>query len=126
MINYPATFQHLINTIITGIEHCEVYINDAIIYNHEWNHHLGTIKAFFDKLSEAKLTINLAKSELCHASLTFLGHVMGQGQVKSIEAQVEAISYCSVPTCKRQLMRFPGMADITENSVIIFLSLLSH
>ena len=84
--NSPATFQRLINTIIAGIEHCEAYIDDAIIYNDEWNHHLGTIKAFFDKLSEAKLTINFAKSEFCHATLTFLGHVVGHGQVKPIEA----------------------------------------
>ena len=68
MKNSPATFQRLINTIIAKIEHCEAYSDDAIIYNDEWNHHLGTIKAIFDKLSEAKLTINLAKSEFCHAT----------------------------------------------------------
>ena len=54
MKNSPGTFKRLINTIIAGIEHCEAYMDDAIIYNDEWNHHLGTIKAFFDKLSEAK------------------------------------------------------------------------
>ena len=48
MKNSPATFQRLINTIIAGIEHCEAYIDDAIIYNDEWN--LGTIEVFFDKL----------------------------------------------------------------------------
>ena len=67
MKNSPATFERLINTII-GIEHCEAYIDDPIMYNDEWDHHMGTIKAFFDKLSEAKLTINLAKSEICHAT----------------------------------------------------------
>ena len=76
----------------------------------KWNHHLGTIKAFFDKLSEAKLTINLAKSEFCHATLTFLGHVVGQGQVKPTEAKVEAISDFPVRKWKRQLMRFLVMA----------------
>ena len=39
--NSPATIQRLINTIIAGIEHCDAYIDDAIIYNDEWNHHLG-------------------------------------------------------------------------------------
>ena len=112
MKNSPATFQRLINTIIAGIEHCEVYIDDAIIYNDEWNHRLGTIKAFFDKLSEAKLTINLAKSEFCHATLTFLGHFVGHGQVKPIEAKVEDFP---VPTCIRQLMMFLGMAGYYRN-----------
>ena len=55
MKNSPATFQRLINTIIAGIEHCDAYIDDAIIHNDEWNHHLGTIKVFFDKLSEVNL-----------------------------------------------------------------------
>ena len=72
--------------------------------------HLETIRAFFDRLSEAKLTINLAKSEFCHATLTFLGHIVGQGQVTPVEAKVEAISDFPVPTCKRQLMRFLGKA----------------
>ena len=102
MKNFPAIFQRLINTIIAGIEHCEAYIDDAIIYKDKWNHHLGTIKAFFDKLSEAKLTINFAKSEFCHATLTFLGHVVGHGQVKPLDAKVEAISDFPVPTCKRK------------------------
>ena len=110
MINSPAICQRLINSIIAGLEHCEAYTDDAIIYNDKWNHHLETIKAFFGRLSEAKPMINLAKSEFCHANLTFLGHV-GKGQVKPVGAKVEAISDFPVPTCKRQLMRFLGMAD---------------
>ena len=35
---------------------------------------------------------------------------MGHGQVKPIEAKVGAISDFPVSTCKRQLMRFLGMA----------------
>ena len=31
MKNSPATFQRLINTMIAGIEHCEAYIDNAII-----------------------------------------------------------------------------------------------
>ena len=86
------------------------YIDDAIIYNDEGNHHLGIIKTFFDKLSEAKLTINLAISEFCHATLIFLEHVVGHGHIKPIEAKVECISDFPVPTCKRQPIRFLGMA----------------
>ena len=39
-----------------------------------------------------------------------LGQVVGQGKVKPVEAKVKAISHFRVPTCKRQLMRFLGMA----------------
>ena len=33
MKNSPATFQRLINIIINGLENCDAYIDDVIIYN---------------------------------------------------------------------------------------------
>ena len=67
----PATFQRLINMIITGLHNCKAYIDGAIIYSEEWDQQIKTIREFFERLSNAKLTINLAKSEFCHATLTF-------------------------------------------------------
>ena len=39
-----------------------------------------------------------------------LGHIVGQGQVKHVEAKVGAISDVPMPSGKRQLMRFLSMA----------------
>ena len=110
MKNSPATFQRLVNNVICGLDGCDAYIDDVIIYSDSWSDHLQRIMKFFDRLSKAKLTVNLAKTEFCHATVTFLGHLVGQGQVKPLEAKVNAISEFPVPKCKRQLMRFLGMA----------------
>ena len=110
MKNSPATFQRLVNIVISGLVGCDAYIDDAIIHSDTFEEHLQNIRAFFDRLTDAKLTVNLAKSEFCHATVTFLGHVVGQGQVKPIDCKVQAISEFPEPTCKRQLMRFLGMA----------------
>ena len=107
---FPATFQRLVYRLIFGLDGCKAYIDDTIIYSEEWEQHLDTFREFFKRLSDAKLTVNLSKSEFCHANLTFLGHIVGQGQVRPVEAKVEAISDFPVPTDKRQLMRFLGMA----------------
>ena len=40
---------------------------------------------------------------------------MGQGQVKPVEAKVEAIADFPIPSCKRKLMRFLGMAGYYRN-----------
>ena len=109
MKNSPATFQRLVNNVICGLDGCDAYI-DIIIYSDSWSDHLQRIRKFFDRLSKVKLTVNLAKTEFCHATVTFLGHLVGQGQVKPLEAKVNAISELPVPKCKRQLMRFLGMA----------------
>ena len=106
----PETFQRLVNNVICGLDGCDAYIDDVIIYSDSWSDHLQRIRKFFDRLSKKKLTVNLAKTEFCHATVTFLGHLVGQRQVKSLEAKVNAISEFPVPKCKRQLMRFLGMA----------------
>ena len=103
-------FVCLVNRLIFGQDGCKAYIDDAIIYSEEWEKQLATITEFFKRLSDVKLKLNLPKSEFCHAYLTFLGHIVGQFQVRPVEAKVEAISDVPVPTGKRQLMRFLGMA----------------
>ena len=45
----------------------------------------------------------------------YLGHVVGQGHVKPVNAKVEAIFKYSVPTSKKELMRFLGMAGYYRN-----------
>ena len=42
--------------------------------------------------------------------MTFLGHVVGQGQVRPVSAKVQTISDFPIPTSKKELMRFLGMA----------------
>ena len=71
MKNSPAIFQRLVNTLIFILAGCKDYIDDTIIFSQEWEQHLQTIRNFFDILSEAKLTVNLTKSEFYHANLTF-------------------------------------------------------
>ena len=101
MKNSPATFQRFVNNIICGLDGCDAYIDDVIIYSDSCNDQLQRIRKFFDRLSKAKLTVKLAKTEFCHATVTFLGHLVGQGQVKPLEAKVNAISEFPVPKCKK-------------------------
>ena len=63
MKNSPATFQRLINSVIANLDGCKAYIDDVIIFSDTWEDQLRIIRSFFERLSEAMLTINLAKSE---------------------------------------------------------------
>ena len=46
--------------------------------------------------------MNLVKSEFACGTVTYLGHVVGKGEVKPINGKVEAV-------CRFPLMRFLGM-----------------
>lgn len=88
---------------------CETYIDDVIIYSDTWEAHVERMEAFFARLDDADLTINLKKSEIGQAHVTYLGHIVGQGKVSPKLAKVEAILNFPVPTDERGIQRFLGM-----------------
>ena len=110
MKNSGATFQRLMNRVIAGLENVYAYIDDVLVVSTDWSEHLGHIRAFFERCSEAQLTVNLQKSDFCKATIVYLGHEIGQGQVRPIQAKVQGIVEYTEPTNKRGIMRFLGMA----------------
>ena len=101
MKNSPATFQRLINKVIAYLEDCKAYVDNAIIFSDTWEKHIRTTCEFFKRLREAKLTVNLSKSEFGRAKVTYLGHVVGQGQVKPVSAKVKTIANFLRPENKK-------------------------
>jgi len=110
MRNAPATFQRMINHVIAGLEGCAAYLDDVVVYSQTLEEHVIQLHSFLHRLQEANLTINVIKSEFCRAKVTFLGHVVGQGQVAPVSAKIKAIVKFPVPEDKKDLMRFLGMA----------------
>ena len=106
----PATFQWLFNQLTQDLDGCEVYIDDIVIYSKTWQQHLECIHSLFNRLTQANLTVNLTISEFGHAHISFLGHVVGQGEITPVMAKVEPITRFLAPQTKREVMRFLGMA----------------
>ena len=106
MKSLPAEFQRRINMIISGLENGDAYIDDVIIYNDIWEEYVTTIWRFFDRLSNAQLTIKLNKTKFFKSPLQYLGHIMGQNQVKPIDVKVKTISDFPVLSYRKQLMKF--------------------
>ena len=69
MKNAPATFQRMINSVICDLDFCKSYIDDVIIISESWDQHVKHVKLFFEKMLDANLTINLAKSEFGKATV---------------------------------------------------------
>lgn len=75
--------------------------DDVVVYSDTWEAHVQRLKAVFDRLLEANLTVNLAKCEFAKATVTYLGKVAGQGEVSPVHAKVEASDewdhHCQLP-----------------------------
>ena len=93
-----ATFQRMVNKLVRDIDGGEGYIDDVVIYSDYWSDHIRQIKRFFQIMREAKLTINLMKSEFSKATGKYLGHIVGQGQVRPLDPKIQTIVKYSIPT----------------------------
>ena len=98
MKNAPATFQRMVNKLVRNIDGSEGYIDDVVIFSDNWSDHIHQIKRFFQIMREAKLTINLMKSEFGKATVKYLGHIVGQGQVRPLDAKIQTIVKYPIPT----------------------------
>lgn len=106
MWNSQATFVRLMNKYISNTSGVDAYIDDDTE-----EEHLEMIRKVMQWLREARLTVNLDKSEFCSAKVNYLGHVIGHGKIKRIEAKMAAIAEYPRPTNSRRLRRFLGMAN---------------
>ena len=120
MKNAPATFQRMVNKLVRNIDGSEGYIDDVVIFSDNWSDHNRQIKRFFQIMREAKLTINLMKSEFGKATVKYLGHIVGQGQVRPIDAKIQTIVKYPIPTSLKELARFLGMAGYYRNFCLNF------
>ena len=122
MRNALATFKQMINYVISGLEGCAAYLDDVVVCSQTWEQHMERLCSFLNWLRGANLTVNLMKSEFCHAKVTFLGHVVGQGQVASVSAKIEAIAKFPLPEDKKDSMRIFGMVGYYRKFCHHFLS----
>ena len=120
MKNAPATFQRMVNKLVRDIDGCEGYIDDVVIFSDNWSDHIRQIERFFQIMREAKLTINLMKSEFGKATVKYLGHIVGQGQVRPLDAKIQTIAKFPIPTSRKELARFLGMAGYYRNFCLNF------
>ncbi len=61
------------NRVVSGLEGCTVYLYDHVVFSDSWDSHLKRLCAVLRRLSDAKLTVNLAKCSFAQATITYLG-----------------------------------------------------
>lgn len=113
----PPQFQRLINFVLSGVKHCTAYLDDIVIYTQTSVEHLQVLEKVFARLTDANLTLNLAKCDFGRATVTYLGRQVGQGQVCPVNAKISAILTCSIPSNRKALCSFLRMAGYYVVSV---------
>ena len=83
LVNAPATFQRLMDSVLHDLtDFCIVYLDDILIFSETLEAHLKNLCEVFDRLLIHKLFVKSSKCSFVQTEVTFLGHVIGAGQIK--------------------------------------------
>ena len=106
----PATFQHMMDMLLTGLgEYFSAYIDDIIVFSGIWEEHLQHITVILQRLKKAGLTAKPGNCRFGMAECSYLGYRLGNGHVKVERSKVEAVSAFPVPKIKKDVRSYLGL-----------------
>ena len=112
-MNAPSTFQRLISRVLVGCEaFTSAYINDVFVFSDDEEEHKTHLRKVFECLSNYNLRIKPKKCEFFQSRISFLRHVLHDGQISPEHSKVEALEKWRGPlTTVRQVRQFLGLAS---------------
>ena len=106
----PMTFQRAMNAILSGVgDFACAYLDDISVRSDTWHEHLYHLAKVFELLAEAGVTLNAAKCVIGAATVRYLGHEVGGGQVAPADAKITAVQNIPEPQTRKELRSFLGV-----------------
>lgn len=111
--NSVSVFQRAMNSIFAPYigKFVLVYLDDILIYSKTPEEHLEHLETVFKLLEQQKLYIRMHKCTFNTPEVKYLGHIVGQNQVKPDPKKVEAVANWPVPETVNQLRAFLGLVN---------------
>ena len=120
LVNSGATFCRMMRKLLYGLTNTDNFVDDIIVHTETWRAHMECLQALFKRLQEAKLTARPTKCVIAVRSVSFLGHIIGDGMIQRQPEKVKSILNCQRPTAKKQVRSFLGLIGYYRNFIANF------
>jgi len=110
--NAPATFQRLMDQVLSGLQGTElfVYLDDIVLYASSLREHEIKFNKLAERLRKANLRLQPDKCEFLRKEVNYLGHVIGEDGVRPDPKKIEAIENFPRPQNPKAIKQFLGLA----------------
>jgi transposase InsO family protein len=121
----PGTFVQLMQKVLDGLSNVVVYGDDVLIFSKDTNEHTEHVRSVLRRFQEAGLVVNGKKCQFSKREVTFLGHRVSAGQTSPVPEKVECIREFHLPSSKKSLQSFLGLAGFYRRFIPSFATVLS-
>ena len=121
----PITFTRMVNTVFHGMLGVTVhaYMDDLLVASDTIEEHIEVLREVFRRLRVAGLKIKLSKCDFLKRNITYLGHVISHEGIQVNDAKVKAIEGFPIPTTRKGVRQFLGMASFFRRFIKDFSSI---
>ena len=105
----PAIFQRLMETLLAGIPHTAVFLDDVCVTGATEEEHVQNVDEVLKRLQLAGLRVNPSKCQWMLSEVTYLGHKVTSDGVHTTEEKVRAVVDAPTPQDVTQLKSYLGL-----------------
>ena len=105
----PGIFQRTLEGILQGIPHTAVNLDDVLITGTSVKDHISNLKTVLSRPKEHGLRLKSNKCSFLKSSITFLGHVLDETQIRPSESKLQRISDAPEPQNISELRSYLGL-----------------
>lgn len=123
--NAPATFQRLMNIVLSGLTGIKsfVYLDDIVVYGSSLQHHNMNLRDVFEKLREHNLKLQPDKCEFLRKEVAYLGHIITDEGIKPNPKKISAIQEIKQPKTPKDIKSFLGLVGYYRKFIQNFSSI---
>ena len=107
----PSTFAKLMSLVMKDLAQAMVYLDDVLCASTDHISHITDLRQCLLRLRQHKLKLNPFKTELGASSVQYLGYTVTKDGITTSDNKHEAIRDFPVPTSKKQIRQFVGLAN---------------
>ena len=91
--NASSVFQRLINSMLADTARFSAaYKEDIVVFSKTFEEHIVHLEAVFSRLEETGLVLNPTKCKLAKPTCQYLGHRVGAGEVRPLQAKIDDLT----------------------------------
>lgn len=113
LTNGPASYQHYMNDVLFEYlnDFVQAYLDDILIYSKTRKEHTRHVRLVLQKLIDAGLQVDIAKSQFYVQETSFLGVLLSTEGIRMDPAKVQVVIAWATPTCLKEVQAFVGFCN---------------
>jgi hypothetical protein len=107
----PATFQRLMNTVLSGLNgmKCFIYLDDIVIYANNLNEHNDRLIEVFQRFRQHNLKLQPSKCQFLRKECLYLGHIITENGIKPDPSKIQCVTNFPQPKNPKDIKSFLGL-----------------